>query len=114
MIKRIKERLKNALKSVLGDFGISVRRVNRALDFINGDFYFRKSVDRIGSVDKAGQIQLLMAYQDRARTNLPLPSFRDAEFRCFSQNGEDGLLLLLFCWTASRAISIGERSTTTP
>lgn len=96
MKKRIKEKLVHVVKSVLEDTGISVRRVNRALDFINGDFYFRKSVDRIGSVDKAGQIQLLMAYQDRARTNLPLPTFRDAEFRCFSQNGEDGILLLLF------------------
>ncbi len=114
MKKRIKEKLVNAVKSVLEDTGISVRRVNRALDFINGDFYFRKSVDRIGSLDKAGQIQLLMAYQDRARSNLPLPAFRDAEFRCFSQNGEDGLLLLLFCWTASRAMSIGERNTITP
>ncbi|HJQ34916.1 MAG TPA: hypothetical protein VJ866_22395 [Pyrinomonadaceae bacterium] len=30
------------------------------------------------------------------RNNVPLPSLSDVEFRCFSQNGEDGILLFLF------------------
>lgn len=42
------------------------------------------------------QIQLRLQYQDLARRGVQLPAFSDVEFRCFSQNGEDGILLYLF------------------
>lgn len=76
--------------------GIRPDRVNRALDYVNGDQDFRKSVDRIGGVGKAAQIQLLLAYQRLAREGGPMPALEDTEFRAFSQNGEDGILLHFF------------------
>jgi len=42
------------------------------------------------------QILLRLHYQDLARRRVDLPSFADVEFRCHSQNGEDGILLYLF------------------
>lgn len=43
-----------------------------------------------------GQLLLRLHYQDLARRGLPLPEFPDVEFRCHSQNGEDGILLYIF------------------
>lgn len=42
------------------------------------------------------QILLRLRYQELARQGAPLPSFDEAQFRVFSQNGEDGILWLLF------------------
>ena len=42
------------------------------------------------------QVLLTMLYRDRAERQLSLPSFDDVEFRAYSQNGEDGILLYLF------------------
>ena len=38
----------------------------------------------------------MLTYQNLLRQKQPLPSFEDIEFRAFSQNGEDGILLLIF------------------
>jgi hypothetical protein len=43
-----------------------------------------------------GQIQLRLQYQDLARRGIDLPTLEDVEFRCQSQNGEDGILLYIF------------------
>jgi hypothetical protein len=43
-----------------------------------------------------GQVLLRFQYQALARRPGPLPGFSDVEFRCYSQNGEDGILLYLF------------------
>ena len=45
---------------------------------------------------QVAQVQLRLHYQALARQKHGLPSFSDVEFRCFSQNGEDGILLYLF------------------
>jgi hypothetical protein len=37
-----------------------------------------------------------LKYQDLARSGIGLPDFSDVEFRCYSQNGEDGILLYIF------------------
>ena len=42
------------------------------------------------------QLQLRLQYQDLARRGVGLPGFADVEFRCYSQNGEDGILLYIF------------------
>jgi hypothetical protein len=42
------------------------------------------------------QVQLRLHYQSLARRKDGLPSFPDVEFKCFSQNGEDGILLYVF------------------
>lgn len=46
-----------------------------------------------------GQVQQLLLrlqYRELARLDAPLPDLLDTEFRCLSQNGEDGILLYLF------------------
>jgi hypothetical protein len=43
-----------------------------------------------------GQVLLRLQYQRLAREGRDLPAFSDVEFRCYSQNGEDGILLYIF------------------
>jgi hypothetical protein len=43
-----------------------------------------------------GQILLRLRYQDLPRRGIDLPTLQDVEFRCYSQNGEDGILLYIF------------------
>ncbi len=50
----------------------------------------------IPSVNKGVQILLSLKYQELLQNRLPLPKFADVEFRAFSQNGEDGILLYIF------------------
>jgi hypothetical protein len=45
---------------------------------------------------KVSQLILLNQYRDMLYRGVPLPSFGDVEFRAFSQNGEDGILLFVF------------------
>ena len=42
------------------------------------------------------QVLLRLQYQDLARRGTNLPEFSDVEFRCYSQNSEDGILLYIF------------------
>jgi hypothetical protein len=48
--------------------------------------------------DDSRLLQILIAqnYNQIIQTNHQIPAFRDAEFSCYSQNGEDGILLLIF------------------
>ena len=48
------------------------------------------------SAAKTGQLQLALSWKALARRGDPLPAFADVEFRAYSQNGEDGILLYLF------------------
>jgi hypothetical protein len=43
-----------------------------------------------------GQVLLRLQYQDLARRGEVFRKFQDVEFRCYSQNGEDGILLYIF------------------
>jgi hypothetical protein len=63
------------------------RRARRALQFHLGG---------VGNVDQGTQTLLALKYRELHRRGLPLPSFDEASFRCFSQTGEDGILLLIF------------------
>jgi hypothetical protein len=47
-------------------------------------------------VDKGTQILLTLQYRQLVSQGMPLPSFPDVEFRAYSQNGEDGILLYIF------------------
>jgi hypothetical protein len=42
------------------------------------------------------QVLLRLQYQEIARRGINLPDFSDVEFRCYSQNSEDGILLYIF------------------
>lgn len=48
------------------------------------------------SADQIGQLLLRLRYRDLARGGANLPEFPDVEFRCYSQDGEDGILLYIF------------------
>lgn len=48
------------------------------------------------SVSQAIQVLLRLQYRQLRGLGLPLPELADVEFRCYSQNGEDGILLYLF------------------
>jgi hypothetical protein len=54
--------------------------------------------------DTVSQLILLNQYRDMAQAGRILPSFDAVEFRAFSQNGEDGLLLFVFA-----LIGMGQR-----
>ena len=49
-----------------------------------------------GEVCKGTQILLMQRYQELLTGGAPLPVFADVEFRNYSQNGEDGILLYIF------------------
>jgi hypothetical protein len=49
-----------------------------------------------GTASKTSQLILANYYRSLAQRGEPLLSFRDVEFRAFSQNGEDGILLYIF------------------
>lgn len=68
-----------------------------------------RKIGEIPTINKIQQVQLLMQYRALAAGGGPLPSFQDAEFRCYSQNGEDGILLYLFAligFTNRRSVEI--------
>ena len=56
------------------------------------------------AAEQVSQLILLNQYRDLVHWGKPLPSFQDVEFRLFSQNGEDGILLFIF-----GLIGMGER-----
>lgn len=47
-------------------------------------------------LDKGTQLVLMNQYRHMAHMGIPLPSFEEAALKVYSQNGEDGVLLLVF------------------
>ncbi|MDQ6675550.1 MAG: hypothetical protein M3069_33280 [Chloroflexota bacterium] len=60
------------------------------------DWEERKKIDEIAAIDKEMQILLSLKYKELLYRHLPLPSLAEAQFRSYSQNGEDGILLYIF------------------
>ena len=58
----------------------------------------------VAAANKVSQLILLNQYRDMVNRELPLPAFEDVEFRAFSQNAEDGILLFVFA-----LIGMGQR-----
>lgn len=63
-------------------------RVAAKLQSLEIESVERRTIDR--------QLQVLMAAQWRALKGINLPLFHDVEFSSYSQNGEDGILHLIF------------------
>lgn len=61
--------------------------INRKIDVI---------LANASHVSNVTQILLSLKYKELLYKRAPLPKFEDVEFRAFSQNGEDGILLYLF------------------
>lgn len=58
-----------------------------------------EETERLGHfhrVDQGTQVLLRLKYQEMLRDHAPLPAFDSVEFRSYSQNGEDGILLYIF------------------
>lgn len=55
-----------------------------------------KRPDLIHGINQMQQIQLTLMYKSMVSEGQALPAFADIEFRSYSQNGEDGILLLIF------------------
>jgi hypothetical protein len=81
MIRAIKRAAKKAL-------GMSDGSLVTAAD--------RLRIHEIGAIDKGMQILLSMQYKQMLANGGPMPKFGDVEFRAYSQNGEDGILLYIF------------------
>jgi hypothetical protein len=90
----IYRRLKHALKRRLIDSGLllSPERLRRELEL----------AERTTVGSKTTQLRLKYDWQAMVRRKEPLPSFGDVEFRAFSQNGEDGILLYIFSLIGTR------------
>ena len=58
--------------------------------------YISQQIIHSTRVDQGTQILLRLKYREFLYHQLPLPKFDDIEFRTFSQNGEDGILLYIF------------------
>lgn len=63
-----------------------------------------------GHVDNDRLLQILLAqrYNQIIQTGYLIPTFRDAEFSSYSQNGEDGILLLIFSVIGTEARKVVE------
>lgn len=124
MQRRLSEFLKKAVQRLAWSSGIPQQlvRVEQQLaslqqqaDFLQQKldfphlFSLRKMANETTSVNQGLQVLLSLNYKELASRGLPLPELCNTEFRCFSQNGEDGLLLYLFSLvgtTNKRAVEI--------
>jgi hypothetical protein len=70
---------------------------NRGVVYPEGAFRADLEIAQRTSVaSKTGQLCLVQIWRTMLRQKEPLPSFGDVEFRAFSQNGEDGIVLYIF------------------
>ena len=56
----------------------------------------RRLLNESSATSQAVQMLLHREYRVLLNNRLPPPELTDTEFRCFSQNGEDGILLYIF------------------
>ena len=64
--------------------------------FAHSPSILQKNIDEVTAVSKGMQILLAMRYKEILNNKGILPAFDDVEFRTYSQNGEDGILLYIF------------------
>ncbi len=95
--------IRNGVRRAVGATGLSreLAEIRSALGLVgsSADQAGRNSLHGNGpggAASKLSQLVLRNQYRDMAHRGGPLPSFHDVEFRAFSQNGEDGILLYIF------------------
>ncbi|MGA9351781.1 MAG: hypothetical protein WBW48_23680, partial [Anaerolineae bacterium] len=79
---------------------LTKRMIRRLLQVVDNNLPMSEKVGRIERktdyIEKGTQMLLSLKYREFLHNGVPLPSFEDVEFRAFSQNGEDGILLFIF------------------
>jgi hypothetical protein len=93
----MKKYLKRTIKNVARGLGLVTQedlqqQWAEALD----PAMWRMMLNQITCSSQGVQLLLSDVYHELMRQKAPLPDLPDTEFRCFSQNGEDGILLYLF------------------
>jgi hypothetical protein len=78
-----------------------LKKYIKALGFLLTDHTNSVIQDKFSSLHKASQISLQQQYKSIAEDYVSgrikhLPVFEEVELRCYSQNGEDGILLYIF------------------
>jgi hypothetical protein len=90
--------LRNTLHRVTGVSDLRSRvndlhlRLDEALDYPR----WGRTLNEVAAISQGVQRLLSRDYRASLHNGLPLPDLGEAEFRCFSQNGEDGILLYIF------------------
>jgi hypothetical protein len=87
------------MKTVYGKFRGMVRDSLTRSGLAFPEAAFRADLEiaqRTSVASKTGQLGLMQIWKTMLHHREPLPSFGDVEFRAFSQNGEDGILLYIF------------------
>ncbi len=81
---------KDAIESLLGD----LRREIAGLRSLVESLQFQHQLGRnyLASIAQTNQLLLRGYYQRLRAEGKPLPPLADVEFRCYSQNGEDGII----------------------
>lgn len=85
-----KDRLSRLLRGLVNRAGVDEYAEARVRQTV------RQTEKVIAAARQESQILLRLAYQDRAERGARLPEFDDVEFKVYSQNGEDGILLFIF------------------
>jgi hypothetical protein len=90
-MKKAYRKLRQTVKHSLSESGIifPTEEVRRKLEYL-------ERTEKTSVASKTGQLNLAYEWKSMLRRGEPLPSFGDVEFRAFSQNGEDGILLYIF------------------
>lgn len=95
MKDHLKRLVRGSLHRLLGVSDLR-RRLEELQQRLDDPSAWGRLPHEIASANRGVQQLLSHSHRDALQRGLPLPGLHDAEFRCFSQNGEDGILLYLF------------------
>ena len=85
------------LRQQVGELQHQLVRLQQGLDASHFDHNNgRRMLNETAATSQAVQLLLAQKYRELLHNHLPLPELADTEFRCFSQSGEDGILLYIF------------------
>jgi hypothetical protein len=99
MLKQVVKRLlRNSVHKLTGVAELRQRLedLQRRLDEVLQPAHWGRVLHEVAGANRGVQQLLSRSYRDSQGRNLPRPDLAETELRCFSQNGEDGILLYLF------------------